>query len=255
MRQLLGAYLQRENRRGKTAMAGPSQRPVASLSTARLVTYAEFKPEDICGFRGPSCLDSLFEKSFAVINIAAIVTLKSANCRHPFSMDALPIRVRPAKQNRRCTQKSCSEDGPNNTRGLMAAGFVIRCERISNAATAAKSSILISPRCHLSKRNSNAPNSNPCASFRRMMKQDTAMMTAGTTARLAYVSISRLPLAQRMPSHTPTNQRNCQAQRSNEPISFKGIRVGMYRIMTVCSALRKPNCASIQKEKDVHKIG
>ena len=167
--------------------------------------------------------------------------VKSANCCHPFSIDALPISVRPAKQNRRCTQNTCSEDCPNNTRGLTAAVFVIGCERISNAATAAKSSILMGPRCHLSNRNSNAPSSNPCASFRRMMKQKTAITTAGTIPRRAHVSIARFSCAQRTPSHTPTNQRNCQAQRSNEPISFNGIRVGMYRIMNVCSALRKPN--------------
>ena len=176
-----------------------------------------------------------------MINIAVNVMLRSMNCRHPFSIDALPIRVRPAKQNRRWTQKTCSEDCPNSTRGLIAAIFVIGCERISNAATAAKSSILIGPRCHLSKRNSNAPSCKPCASFRRMMKQKTAITTAGTAARLAHVSIGRFSWAQRTPSHTPTNQRNCQAHRSNEPISFNGIRVGMYRIMNVCSALRKPN--------------
>jgi hypothetical protein len=47
-----------------------------------------------------------FEKTFAVINIAANVMLRSMNCRHPFSIDALPISVRPAKQNRKWTQKT-----------------------------------------------------------------------------------------------------------------------------------------------------
>src|ERR1700728_1593559 len=228
------------------ALSAINSRPTKSASrwlgdTGKVATPGDFDPEGICVFPCLSFLASLFEKIFAVINIAVSVTLKSANCRHPFSIDALPMRVRPAKQNKRCTQKTCSEDCPNNTRGLIAALFVIDCERISKAATAPKSRILIAPRCHLSKRNSKAPNSKPCASFRRMMKQTTPITTDGTTTRLAHASISRLPSAQRTPSHTPTNQRNCQAQRSNEPISFKGIRVGIYRIMNVCSALRKPN--------------
>ena len=52
----------------------------------------------------------LFEKIFAVVHIAANVILTSANCFHPFSIEALPISVSPAKQNRRCTQKTCKED-------------------------------------------------------------------------------------------------------------------------------------------------
>jgi hypothetical protein len=161
------------------------------LPTPKFVTHAGPDPEDICVFPCRSFLASLFEKTFAVINIAVNVMLRRVSCCHPFSIDALPISVRPAKQNRRWTQKTCSEDCPNSTRGLIAAVFVIGCERISNAATAAKSSILIGPRCHLSKKNSNAPSSKPCASFRRMMKQRTATTTAGIAARLAHVSIAR----------------------------------------------------------------
>ncbi len=186
-------------------------------------TDAKFDVEDIYVFPCPSLLASLFEKILAVTNIPVSVMLNSANCRHPFSIDALPNSVRPAKQNRRCTQKTCSEDCPNNTRGFIAAVFVIGCERISDAATAAKSSIRIGPRCHLSKRNSDAPSSNPCVTILRMMKQKTAIAAAGTAARLAHASIGRLSWAQRTPSHTPTNQRNCQAQRSNEPISLDRI--------------------------------
>src|SRR5580692_12054264 len=228
------------------ALSAINSRPTKSASrwlgdTGKVATPGDFDPEGICVFPCLSFLASLFEKIFAVINIAVNVTLRSANCRHPFSIDALPMSVRPAKQNRRWTQKTCSEDCPNSTRGLIAAVFVIGCERISKAATAAKSSTLIGPRCHLSKRNSKAPSSRPCASFRRMMKQKTAMTTAGTVALLAHVSMGRLPWAQRTPSHTPANQRNCQAHKSNEPISFNGMRVGMYRIMKVCSALRNPN--------------
>ena len=159
---------------GETNQIAAARSPPPSL-----LHNAGSDPEDICACPCRSFLASLFEKIFAVINIAVNVMLRSVNCRHPLSIDALPISVRPAKQNRRWTQKTCSEDCPNSTRGLIAAVFVIGCERISNAATAAKSSILIGPRCHLSKRNSNAPSSKPCASFRRMMKQKTAITTAG----------------------------------------------------------------------------
>src|ERR1035437_353389 len=129
------------------ASTGETNR-IGLLPAARLVTRPEVNPEDICVLACPSFLTSLFEKILAVTNIPVIVMVKSANCCHPFSIDALPISVRPAKQNRRCTQNTCSEDCPNNTRGLTAAVFVIGCERIGNAATPAKSSILMGPRCH-----------------------------------------------------------------------------------------------------------
>ena len=155
------------------------QRPL-TLRTPKFVIGTGSDPEDACVRPCRSFLASLFEKIFAVINIAVNVTLRSANCRHPFSIEALPISVRPAKQNRRWTQKTCSEDCPNSTRGLIAAAFVIGCERISNAATAAKSRIRTGPRCHLSKRNAHAPSSKPYASFRRTTKQKTAITAAGT---------------------------------------------------------------------------
>src|SRR5579863_4812242 len=104
--------------------------PAGSLPFVRLTTDVEFDAA-VIGVGCGSFLASLLEKIFAVINIAANVTVKSANCRHPFSIDALPISVRPAKQKRRCTQKTCSEDCPSRTRGLIAAVFVKRWERIS----------------------------------------------------------------------------------------------------------------------------
>jgi len=45
-----------------------------------------------------SCLASLLENTFAVSSIALNVAVNSPVCRHPLSMDALPISVRPAKQ-------------------------------------------------------------------------------------------------------------------------------------------------------------
>jgi hypothetical protein len=85
----------------------------------------EVDPEGFFVFSCRSFFASLLEKILAVINIPVNVVPKSANCRHPFNIDALPIRVRPAKQNRRCTQKTCNDDCPNSTRGLIAAVFVM----------------------------------------------------------------------------------------------------------------------------------
>src|SRR5579872_2892970 len=103
----------------------PNQCLAVWLPTARYVTRAEFDSGGIGVLACPSLLASLFEKILAVTSIAANVTVNRANCLHPFSIDALPISVRPAKQNRRCTQKTCSEDCPNSTKGLIAAAFVI----------------------------------------------------------------------------------------------------------------------------------
>ena len=73
---------------------------------ADFLAGAKSGAEGICVGRCRSFLASLLEKIFAVTNIAVSVTPRSANCRHPFSIDSLPISVRPAKQNRRWTQKT-----------------------------------------------------------------------------------------------------------------------------------------------------
>ena len=63
-------------------------------------------PTDASIFGGRSCLASTFEKSLAVSSIAVKVAASSPNWREPLNMDALPSKVRPAKQNNRCTQNT-----------------------------------------------------------------------------------------------------------------------------------------------------
>src|ERR1700719_3331413 len=154
--------------------------------------------------------------------MALKVATNSPSCFHPLSMEALPNSVSPAKQNNRCTQNTCSDDWPISARGLTANGLKTDWKYTSTVAAAAKFDKRMNPKCHLSKRNSAAPNSNPCEISRRSTKNAHTSMAAGITTRLAQISNGIRSCAQRHPNQTPTIHRNCQAHRSKEPISFSG---------------------------------